>query len=314
MPAAFRRKLQKLTYLDFEGHDRHEWLTPALGDEELLAELKKVPPNDLFLGRYSEAEIKARLESHGITAKLQAQGFPAPMVEIRTDEVYTHRLYVYTDRRDYDHILIELRLREGIFAPREQFVPACPLGPLAMILVDWLMLQNPRRGFEGVRPRLPQQRHPGLGLLQDLIPLVIEVVEDSGRGGVLDVPEHYHGALFYSRWFRFFNPAMEGRFLAMQRDLGGLSLHVISNAIDQDCLVNLGAGKPEKWGPGEQILPICAELKAYFNHRQYQEARDRAFLANRYALDLERFERRAREEREQGESGGAAPGGDNEKH
>jgi len=291
MPQAFRQKLQKLRYLDFEGHDRHDWLTAGLSDDELIAELRKAPRDDLFLGRYSVTEIEARLESHGVTGKLKAQGYPEPLVEVRTDEVHTHRLYVYSGIRDYEHILIELRLREGVFAPNRQFLPGVNLGPLPMILVDWLMLQNPRRAFEPGRPQLPKQRHPGLGLLADLIPMVIEVVGESGRGGVLDVPEHYHGALFYSPWFRFFDPEMEGKFLAMRRDLSGHPLHLISRAVAADCLENIAAGRREDWKPGEQILPICRELKAYFGHPGYTEIRDQALADNRYRLDLERFER-----------------------
>ena len=291
MPQAFRQKLQKLRYLDFEGHDRLDWLTAGLSDDDLLRELSKAPRGDLFLGRYSVAEIEARLQSHGVTGKLKEQGYEAPLVEVRTDEIYTHRLYVYSGQRDYEHILIELRLREGVFAPNRQFLAGVNIGPLAMILVDWLMLQNPRRTFAPGRPQLPKQRHPGLGLLADLIPMVIEVVEESGRGGVLDVPEHYHGALFYSPWFRFFNPEMEGKFLAMRRDLSGQPLHLISRAVAMDCLENLATGGPEVWKPGEQILPICRELKDYFAHPGYLEIRDRAQAANRYRLDLDRFER-----------------------
>lgn len=291
MPESFRQKLQKLRYLDFEGHDRHDWLTLDMSDDDLLNELAKAPRDDLFLGRYSVEEIETRLKNHGVTEKLRAQGFPAPEVEIRTDEVHTHRMYVYSGGRDYEHVLIELRLREGVFAPKEQFLPGVELGPLSMILVDWLMLQNPKREFDPNRPQLPKQRHPGLGLLADLIPMVIEVVEESGRGGVLDVPEHYHGALFYSPWFRFFNPTMEGKFRAMRRDLAGQPLHLISRAIEQDCLVNESAGGYESWKPGEQILPICRELKDYFQHPGYLEARDRAEADNRYRLDLERYER-----------------------
>ena len=188
-------------------------------------------------------------------------------------------------------VISVVRLREGVFAPKEQFLPGVELGPLSMILVDWLMLQNPKREFDPTRPQLPKQRHPGLGLLADLIPMVIEVVEESGRGGVLDVPEHYHGALFYSPWFRFFNPTMEGKFRAIRRDLAGQPLHLISRAIERDCLFNESAGDYEPWKPGEQILPICRELKDYFQRPGYLEVRDRAEAGNRYRLDLELYER-----------------------
>jgi len=297
MPAEFRRKLQRLRYLEFEGHDRHDWLTLELTDDELLDELRKAPKQDLYLGRYTEADVKEILARHGIINKLNGMGFDNIHVEIRTDEVYTHRLYVYYDQKDYDHILIELRLREGVFRPREQFVPELVIGPLPMIMVDWLMLQNPKKEFSDRRPALREQRHPGLGLLNTLIPIIVETARETGRAGILDTPEHYHGALFYSRFYRFFNPDVEGRFLAMQRDLAAIPLHTISQGIYHDCLKNTSTGQYEKWGPGEQILPVSAELTGYFRHHKYMEIRDAAFQNNRYELDLGKYELRAAAEK-----------------
>jgi len=287
MVTGFRQKLSRLAYFDFQAHDRHREIVPGLSDEELRVELEKAPSNELYLGRYTVDEIKERLARSGIMDKLAKEGFENLEVEIHTDQVYNHRLYVYEGKRDYDHTLIELRLREGIFEPRQQFLESFRLGPLSMILVEWLMLQNPKKEFDHERPALPEQRYPGLGVLQDLIPLVMEVVRKTGRAGVLDVPEHYHGALFYSRWFRFFNPAMEGKFLAMQRDLVSFPLHLATRCIDKGCLINVETGEAEKWVPGEQILPLSNSFKEYFNHTEYMELRDKAFLENRYDLDLD---------------------------
>jgi hypothetical protein len=178
-----------------------------------------------------------------------------------------------------------------------------------MILVDWFLLQNPKKAFQGDLQALPQQRYPGLGLLRDMIPLILETARETDRAGVLDAPEHYHGALFYSRWFRFFNPTMEGKFLAMQRDLTGQPLHLISSAIGWDCLVNLAAGRHETWRPGEQILPLRQDLLDYFNHPRYLEQRDEAFLGNRYQLDLARYETKLAEaKKEEGAGADARPG------
>jgi len=292
----FHEKLHKLTYWEFEGHDRHEGIALGLSEEELRAELQKVPANDLFLGRYTEEDIKAALARSGILDRLAGRGYPDLQIEVSTREVYNHRLYVYTGARDYDHILIELRLREGLFRPRRQFLPECELAPMPMILVDWLMLQDPRRGFDPARPALPEQRHPGLGILRQLIPLVMEVVRDSGRQGVLDVPEHYHGALFYSRWFNFFNPEMGGRFQAMRRDLGAFPLQQISRGFEFNCIVDRTAGEVEKWSPGEQILPLGEKLLQYYRHPRYAELRDRARAGHRYELDLAKLARKVAEE------------------
>jgi len=75
MPKDFRQKLAKLTYLDFQGHDRHDWLTIDLSDEEMLNELAKMPGPDLFLGRYHATEIEGRLRASGIISKLLEAGY-----------------------------------------------------------------------------------------------------------------------------------------------------------------------------------------------------------------------------------------------
>ncbi len=297
----FRGKLQKLTYMDFDGHDRIEGITMNLSEAELLSEITKAPANDLFLGKYDVDAITELLHKYGIMRQIEELGFKDIKVELRMNQVFNHRLYVYEGVRDYDHILIELRLREGTFTPREQFLEGVYIGSHSMILVDWMMLQNPREEFKDKRPALPHQRYPGLGVLQNFIPLVSEVVKETGRTGVLDVPEHYHGALFYSRWFRFYNPEIEGKFLAMQRDLSDYPLYVVTHAIFNDCLFNATEGKLEKWVPGEQIMSLCDELSGYFGHRLYAEARDRAFLGNKYELDMERYETIVKEMENKGE-------------
>ena len=165
-----------------------------------------------------------------------------------------------------------------------------------MIMVDWLLLQNPCKKFSRERPALPEQNYPGLGLLNDLIPAVLEAARESGRAGVLDVPEHYHGALFYSRWFHFLEPEMEGKFLAMRRDLEGTPLHIVSRCIYLDSLKNLSSGRYEGWVPGEQILPVSEPMQQYFRHQQYAEIRDRALRENRYQLDQKRCEQNLKQE------------------
>jgi hypothetical protein len=288
----FRGKLQKLTYFEFEGHDRHEGINLGLTESELLAELQKIPAGDLFLGRYTDDEIRDMFARHGVLKALAELGYPEVKIETATHNVYNHRLYVFVGVRDYDHMLMELRVREGIFRPREQFVPGIELGPLPMILIDWAMLQNPRRSFDEKRPALPQQRYPGLGLLPAMVPLVLEVVNETGRKGVLDVPDHYHSALFYSRWFKFFNPGMEGRFQALRRDLGQLPLQEVSRGFDHNCIIETKSGVVENWVPGEQLLPLSPELNNYFNSPGYDAIRRQAFEQAHYRFDRERFERK----------------------
>ena len=64
----------------------------------------------------------------------------------------------------------------------------------ALLRIEWLLMQNPRARFTAQRPRLPGQKHPGLGLLADVIALLIVACDRLQLGGLLFVPAHYHTA------------------------------------------------------------------------------------------------------------------------
>jgi hypothetical protein len=107
-----------------------------------------------------------------------------------------------------------------------------------MLVMLWLVLSDPDKDFSVDRPRLPGQQRPGLGLLDEVFYLLRTFARDLSVDGMLDVPEHFHTALFYSRSFRYLDPVVEGRFQAIARDLAGVPLALASDAIRKECLVD----------------------------------------------------------------------------
>jgi len=96
---------------------------------------------------------------------------------------------------------------------------------------------------------------------------------------VLDVPDHFHTALFYSPVFRYLDPAAEGRFLAIARDLAGVPLALATDAIREGCLVDRSTGNPMEWPAGEQVMAVRGPLRRFLRSPSYREARERALAA-----------------------------------
>jgi len=300
MLTRLKAKAQKLEWLQFLGHDRVPGFTLDITPEELQVELAKIPA-PLFLGRYTEDEIRVKLERNNILPELRRMGFEPVILKVETDGLVEHRILVHTGEVSYNKVILELRLREGVFKVRETISQIHPelqsilrSDTFPMLWIDWLLLQNPRAQFSAERPSLPDQKYPGLGLLNLVVPLIGEFAQETHKQAVLDIPEHFHGALFYSKWMKFFNPEMQGKMQAILRDLAGYPVALLSWAIRVGGLLNISGNVYEDWKPGEQIYPLSQELEDYFNSAIYSELMQRAFEENHYQLDLLRVKSRAR--------------------
>jgi hypothetical protein len=218
-------------------------------------------------------------------------GFHELHIRIDAQDILEHRLYVYYDREDPDHLLIELRLREGYFDQKKETIQGHRLERLDLLMIDWLCLQNPTRDFSLERPRLPGQKYPGLGLLRKIVNVLLHFSKDFEKEGLLNTPEYYHVAALYSQLFSFFDPIVQGKFLAIIRDMEQEDLLKVIYAIPNDCLIEVNTGRIEKWAPGEQILPISSRLKEYFASPIYETMVNEAYHSHAYRIDWDRFKR-----------------------
>lgn len=119
-------------------------------------------PGDLFssgrfLGLYDEDGIRALLEKSGMTEILSWKGYRDLRIYLAKQDNYTSRLYVSSEKSPGEEVrLVELIVREGVFRPRQTFVPDFDFqGGLTMLLIEWLALQDPAASFTPERPRLP---------------------------------------------------------------------------------------------------------------------------------------------------------------
>jgi hypothetical protein len=62
--------------------------------------------------------------------------------------------------------------------------------------------------------RLPGQVYPGLGTLRNMQEMLCIFANTTNSDAILDISEHYHGAVIYSEMYSFFSPIDGGRLKA----------------------------------------------------------------------------------------------------
>jgi acetoin utilization deacetylase AcuC-like enzyme len=248
---------------DFEPHeltgetqDRNDW---GLTEDDITASLRGPHRPRRFLGYYSPEGLELALERAGLLDRVRALGFAHPAMEMDLDNPTgdTVRLFGDTDRRE---LLIEARAR----------IDRGTLPGLALLRIEWLLLQNPRAEFTADRPRLPGQSHPGLGMSQDIVALLILACDRLQLDGLVFVPAHYHSASQSRKWLRFLDPADEGVFQALQQALHGLPLSEATRAVSEKRVVDAATGEPFVWRPMPMGLPVTDRFRALVEGDDYK--------------------------------------------
>ncbi len=235
----------------------------------------------LFLGRFDEAALRAELAEAGMLRGLAERGYDD--VAIQTEyQGGEHRLRV--DSASGGPSLVDLRLAEGTTLADEPLLRRHGLDVISFLSIHWMSLQDPARDFTMERPRLPGQSHPGLGLGRPLIERVLRWATQWGKDGLLNLPEYYHNAFFYSKAFSFIAPVRQGRFEALRRDLALVHVAQASSAVEQGRVIEEPWGAPLHWEPGEMIVPVSDSVRGYLESAEYRTAVARAKDGARFRL------------------------------
>ena len=226
-----------------------------------------------LLGFYSRHGLELTLERAGLLERVRDLGFEHPTLELDLDNPAgdTARLYGDAGRQD---LLIETRLR----------VDRRELPGLALLRIEWLLLQNPRGHFTPEHPRLPGQTYPGLGMLHDLIALFILACDRLQLDGLLFVPSHYHVAVQSRKAMRFLSPVDEGLYRALETPLQGLSLSAAAAAMTAGRVIDEATGHPFAWHPVPMTYPVSERLREQVNGEVYE--RQATAEAGRHAFVL----------------------------
>jgi len=281
-----RQIYNKLTNFELQQDKKTDSL---LSDEDIFGDLAKKERPRLFLDFYSEEGINKALLKYGVFRELRKMGFSNFIIDLDTRDPYHHKFRAYHQKNEPDFLICEVYVRKKSFTAKPTFKTNIYGETLALIVVEWLTLQNPLAKFTAQRPQLPGQKFPGLGIGRKVLEIFINMCIRLKTDGLLNVPEHYHNATFYGRYFKYFNPQTEGYFHAIKRDLSHLGLHKLTWAIDRECLVDTNTGEYWKWFTDEQILPVSEKMERHFFSKEYVEQVKHASESVKFIIDEKKF-------------------------
>lgn len=262
-----------------------EDLTP-LTEAEVRADLQGQAPKR-FLGYFSRSGLVRLGLKFGVVDVLRKKGFK-PVMQLPPAEAPQHLLRIYDRETTPEHLLVEIAAHlEQSQAKREL---ALPQREYRFLVIDWMLLQNPRETFSAHRPRLPGQTYPGLRIGEHIGDVLFLCAERLGQDGMLTFPNHYHNGVLYARRMQFANPQRQAELEALGRDLSSLSLAERSWAVELGCVLD-DAGKPYVWRGSEMIYPLTPVLVKHFKSPEYRARVDAAAARLHYRLDMEKFTR-----------------------
>ncbi|MEA1962162.1 MAG: hypothetical protein U9N81_12995 [Bacillota bacterium] len=257
-------------------------------DIQSLAGSKK-----LFLGRFSEQDMNNMIESIGLLKHLESIGFSAIHIDIDRDENYINYFRLYWKDKTPENQLLDLRVSEHTFIPHERFFEKdFKIDPYNMILIEWLSAKNPLTVFDKNRPQLPGQSSPGLGILKYCFQLLYNISREVYKDGFLDIPSHMHGAIMYSKEFKFFDPLQEATLRAAVRDLKNYSIADISWGVITETIIDLHKDAPAVYDPGEQVHYVSNGMKKYFESKKYVATFKRCYKKKKYFFNYEEMVRK----------------------
>jgi hypothetical protein len=164
----------------------------AFTNADILDQLQGKKAPTLWLGHYTEAEVLRLLEEFGILPALKAKGFNEIIVSIEPVDAFMQALKIFTEAPAAENLLAEFQLRETSFSHPYLGADA----PWRVLAIEWLLLQNPKADFTAEQPRLPGQRHPGLGLGKRAVQLLVHLAQQHGLAGILNFPEFFQTPTF----------------------------------------------------------------------------------------------------------------------
>jgi len=268
-----------------------------ISDDEIMGDLAKKERPRLFLDFYSEEGVRKALDRYGIFNDLRKRGFQDFIIILDTKDPYLHKFKAYYDKHAQDHLLCEVYLRKKTFTAKPTFKSNISGENFTLIVIEWLMLQDPTAQFAPHRQPLPGQKYPGLKIGRKVLEIFINMCIRLRTDGLLNIPEHYHNAAFYSRNFCYFNPESEGYFQAIRRDLSAYGIYNISWAFEWGCIYEKNSGNNWKWFTDEQILPVSERMMEYFDSRAYKKKVEEVSNSMLFAIEEDKYNKaRARHE------------------
>ena len=247
---------------------RYRWLSSLLDPAELSGAQPDNPfgltEDDLFLpawgmtretrflGFYTKHGLELTIERAGLFDRLRDLGFEHPVLALELDDPSVHALRVFAEP-ERRRLLMEIRTRRD-----RRTVP-----DLELLAVDWLLLQNPDLPFSANRRPLPGQEHPGLGMADDVVGLLLAACRRLHLDGLTWVPSHFHTAGPWHDRFIVIDPEAGDQLQALERLLRDVPLDVATRAVADGDIRWAESGERFRWKPSPVLLPYSPAAKQW---------------------------------------------------
>ena len=228
--------------------------------------------DEKWLGFYTADGIRTALDRYGLFADLAQMGFEVAEIEIRTDDPDEHSLRIFSRTPAIHDPLLELVVRRGTLEPTGELRSRVKNQYIHLLQIEWLLLQNPSQVFGDRRPPLPGQEHPGLGIGKQVLEILRNTARRLKLDGLVTVPSYFHNSFFYSEEFYYFDPSVQGLFLAACRDVlpqtksnvGAASWAFLWNLVREH-----DNTEAFPWFHAAQICPVSDLLVEYFDDADF---------------------------------------------
>lgn len=247
-------------------------------EKDILGSLDHHGKQRKILGYYSGYGIELALEKYGFFQKIKQLGYTD--FQITIDPADPSRQLVRVEGRPVGKpqspplLLAEIVLRKESLPFPQKFKS---LKNLQLLSVEWLLLQDPLKSFSLRNPQFPGQKHPGLGIAKEIQELFQVMCLRLNFDGILNHPSYFHIAAGADPAYNFLNPEAEGRFQAIKEVLKDYELVAASHLVN-DKRLKWGNGSPLEWKGRAQVCPVSADLKSYFQSKEYLEEVERVKL------------------------------------
>lgn len=265
---------------------------PLVDESEIFSELHVKRGSSLFLGRYSLNEVLAVLNKKGFLKEARKRFLWPLAYELDSSEYPLQRLQIFLREPGPDNLIVDVKLKECEFVPRESAAGTSGLPPQKALAFEWLTLQNPlvKKG-EPFSP-LPGQTKPGLSMRSRIMDLFVYIGRLTRKDALLAFPAFFHNAVLFSRYFHFWNPAKEAEVRAIRRAFSHVPFRQLAWIVHLNCL-RRADGSVYEWRAEEQLYPMTRPLKDHFDSRRYREAVKTALRDLEFTIDKDEFERRS---------------------